>query len=34
LPENPGKVKVKLNCSLAEFYNGSMKTVKYEAQEV
>ena len=34
LPENPGNIKVTLNCTLAEFYNGSMKTVKYEAQEV
>jgi hypothetical protein len=31
LAENPGKVKVKLDCTLAEFYNGSMKTVEYEA---
>lgn len=32
--EHPGDVKVKLDCTLAEFYNGSIKTVNYDANEV
>lgn len=32
--ETPKNIEVTVACSLAEFYNGCMKTVEYEATEV
>lgn len=35
MPEKmPADIEVTVECTLAEFYNGSMKTVEYQAMEV
>jgi DnaJ-class molecular chaperone len=33
-PKNPSDITVTLPCSLAEFFNGSLKTVKYMRNKI